>query len=319
MQQQSALCGPDSVKDHSPTSPYQTCVNKMLIAILARRLSLGAAYFTVVLMLAMQPLQGNVLVSSADKQQKILQQKLFLLNNMITKGSTSKKIRKSGNLEAMQLLQKAEALYALANESIQQGDTEDAGQIINDAIRAISAAGSKAKGEKGSTAAERSRYKEILSNIESLQDSVENDLTSNVDLDPVFRLKKQANALTERDNYKQAIKKLNSAYQYIVTEISGNVKNTTVVYSLDFKTSKDEYDYEHRRYQGNRELITRMLFEYEDNPTRKLIVRYTEQADSTLKKAETLADVENHDEAVHLMEKANRELSRSLGMLGLRF
>ena len=291
----------------------------MLIPITIPAAPLRAVLIPVLLLFTFVSPGSSALASSPEKQQKVLQQKLFLLNNMINKGSASRKIRESGNDEAIQLLRKAEALYALANESIQEGKTEDAGQIINDAIRSLSAASSKAKGEKGSTAAERSRYKELLSNIESLQDSVENDLTSNVDLDPVIKLKKQAKNLTGGDNYKQAIKKLNSAYQYIVTEISGNVQNSTVVYSLDFKNSQEEYEYEYRRYEGNRDLVSRMLLEYEDSPTRKLIVRYTEQADNTMKKAEALANDTNHDEAIHLMEKANRELSRSLGMLGLRF
>jgi tetratricopeptide (TPR) repeat protein len=257
--------------------------------------------------------------ADTDKQQKVLQQKLALLNNMLTRGSTVKKIKDSANSEALSLLKQAEDLYKIANDSINEGNSENVSDVINDAIRKISAAAAKAKGQSGSTAAERSRYQELLGNINSLRTSAENDFTTNIDLDPVDKLKQEARALTDKDDYTQALKKLNSAYQYIVTQMADNVSVTTVVYRLDFKTPKDEYEYELRRYNDNRELVSRMLFEHEKNPTRMLIERYTEQADKTLELAMNHASEDKHDDALQTIEKANKELKRSMGMLGLNF
>ena len=258
-------------------------------------------------------------MADSDKAQKVLQQKLSLLHNMMTRGTTASKIRDSGNEEALNLLKQAQDLYKIADTSIQQGNTEDVSQIINDAIRKISAAAAKAKGQTGSTAAERSRYQELLGNINSLQTSAENDFTTNIDLAPVNKFKDEAHTLTQKDEYAEALKKLNSAYQYIVTKMADNVTSTTVVYRLDFKTSKDEYEYELRRYNDNRELVDRMLFEHEKNPTRLLIERYTEQADKTLALAMNHATQDQHDDALRTIEKANKELKRSMGMLGLNF
>ena len=262
---------------------------------------------------------GSETHADTDHQQKVLQQKLSLLHNMLNRGSTVKKIRDSGNAEALTLLKQAEDLYKIADDSIQQGQVANVGDVINDAIRKISASAAKARGQTGSTAAERSRYQELLGNVDSLYTAALNDFTTNIDLDPVIRFREEAQALTDKDDYAEALKKLNSAYQYIVNQMADSVTTKTVVYNLDFKTSKDEYEYELRRYNDNRDLVSRLLFEHEKNPTRMLIERYTEQADKTFQLAQNHASQDQHDEALQTIERANRELKRSMGMLGLNF
>lgn len=276
-------------------------------------------YFSILLIAAIFLISQTAFGASIDNQAKVLQQKLSLLDSMINKGATSKKVRNSDNQEAKQLLKQAEDLYALARANIDKGDYSETGAIINEAIRALSSASAKAKGSKGSTASERSRYQELLSVIETLQENVDLTFENPIDLEKIGAMKKQANALTRSDDYKKAIKILDSAYQIIATAISENVQDKTITYSLDFKDSKDEYEYEHRRYDGNRELVMTMLNQRKESPTRKLIVRYTELADSTLKRAEDYAINKQHDEALKVVEQANKDLSRAMGMLGLRF
>lgn len=280
---------------------------------------LFARYLSVTLLMAMLLISGTVASSTDDKQGQVLQQKLNLLDSMINRGSSSKKVRNSTNEEAKQLLKQAEDLYALARENLDNGNIDDAGKIINEAIRAISSASAKAKGKKGTTPVDRSRYQELQNVIDSLLETVDLTFENPVDLEQIDEMRQQAITLTKKDNYPKAIKTLDQAYQIIATAISENVRTKTVVYSLDFKDSQDEYEYEHRRYKGNRELVTTMLNERQESPTRKLIVRYTELADNTLKRAEQLAVNSAHDEALKVVEQANRDLARAMGMLGLRF
>lgn len=278
-----------------------------------------AHFLCAVLILAWSSFSGTAIANTDDKHGQVLQQKLNLLDSMINRGSTSKKVRNSDNEEAKRLLRQAEDLYALARENIHNGNLDETGKIINEAIRAISSAGAKAKGKKGTTPAERSRYKELQNVIDSLLESVDLTFENPIDLEQINEMRQQALQHTKKDHYSKAIKVLDNAYQIIATAISENVRDKTIVYSLDFKDSRDEYEYEHRRYTGNRELVTTMLNERQETPTRKLIVRYSELADKTLKHAEQLASNNDHDEALKVVEQANKDLSRAMGMLGLRF
>lgn len=276
-------------------------------------------YVSVLLIVAMSLFNQAAAGASIDEQGEALQQKLKLLDSIINKGATSKKLRSSDNLEARQLLKQAEELYALALANIDKGDFNATSDIINKAIRALTSASSKTKGTRDSTSAERTRYQELLDVIETLQENVDLTFENPVDLEQITKMKKEASVLTEQDDYRQANKILDSAYQVISTAISDNIRDKTVLYNLDFKDSKEEYAYEYRRYQGNRELVMTMLNQHEDSPTRKLIVRYTDLADSTLKRAQDIADNKHHDKALKVVEQANKDLARAMGMLGLRF
>lgn len=257
--------------------------------------------------------------NTEDKKGQILKQKLYLLDNMINKGSPSKKVRSSDNVEAKQLLQRAEELYVLARDNIENGNTAETGKIINEAIRAITSAGAKTKGSVGSNPAERARYRELLDVINSLQESIDLTFENPTDLEQINQMKQQALELSKSDRYAESNKILNSAYQMIATSIADNLRSNTVVYSLDFKDSRDEYEYEQRRYNGNRELVSMMLDQRKESPTRKLIERYTQMADKTLQQAQQHADNNQHDDALKVVEQANKDLSRAMGMLGLQF
>jgi tetratricopeptide (TPR) repeat protein len=294
---------------------------KIIVTMHKQTTSIGRVgyYVSLSLIVALSLFNQNVLGASNDPQGKVLLQKLEMLDSMIKDGSTGKKIRASDNQEARQLLKQAEELYALARASIDRGDLNGTHDIIDDAIRALSSASSEARILKGSSYSERSRYQELLNVIDTLQENVDLTVENPVDLEKIKQMKSNADTLAKQDSYRKAIKVLDSAYQIIAIAISENIQDTTVLYSLDFKDSKEEYEYEYRRYHGNLELVVTMLNQREESPTRRLIIRYTDLAESTLKRAEDLAASKQHEEALKVVEQANRDLSRAMGMLGLRF
>lgn len=253
------------------------------------------------------------------KQEKVLQQKLYLLDNMINRGSAVKHIRAGNNHEAQSELRRAEEFFDLARESLKDKQYPEVAELINKAIRSISSARSMVKGEGGSSAADRNRYRELLKNIESLEQGISLEAKDKLDQDKVSDLKKQAAKETKSDQYTLANKLLDEAYQLISTAIATSIQQTTVVYDLNFSFPQEEYEYELNRYTGNRELVTMMLEQRKDSGTGKLVARYAQQADATKSSAEKMAKQENYGVAISIMEQASKQLKRAMNMLGLRF
>ncbi len=262
---------------------------------------------------------ATTLASDGKAHKRVLEQKLLLLDSMINSGKGAKQIRSSKNPEVQQLLLRAEELFSMAKGSLTHDEYEEASREINDAIRAISSARSRAKGQGGSTLVERQRYRELLDNIASMEESIRGNSEISVDQDRIDQLRQRAAALIKKDQYSEANKQLDEAYQMTVSAVAAGHHNKTVVYSLDFASPQEEYEYEKNRYRGNQELVTLMMEKRATTPTKRMIEGYISKAQQTFGEAHSVADSGDYSEALREMEKANSELGRAMKMLGIRF
>jgi hypothetical protein len=242
----------------------------------------------------------------------LVNQKVTLLENLLTRTKSSERYAASDNGEARELIAEAEELAAVARENLGEGDLEVAAQGLDEAFNRVFAAARMCRKETGSTFAEQVRYQELLEGIDSLKSGWEGDV------DPrAGRLVADAQALAEQDDYRGAIKLLGEAYEMVASAVALSRDKETVVYSLDFATPEDEYDYEVRRYGGNRMIID-LLLDKHPGSTAALVNTYVAKAEAMRESAEAKAATGSFESAVRDMEAAGKHQQRALNLLGIQ-
>ena len=267
-------------------------------------------------LLLSQPL---IAATTPQKAANVLNQKLMLLDNMLSRSATGRKLQASGDKEIGMLLEQTRELMVIARQALQEGDAEAAGEAINGALKSFDSAKAIFNRRSASTLLERSRYSELLASIESFRGTLHGDAANNLDQQELQGLLNRANELTRSDDYAGASALLNQANQLIIGAVSSGYSTGTVVYSLDFKSPKEEYEYEVRRYQDNLQLIDTMLNRRGESPTTKLVTRYVGRAGETRQQAVLLAGNGQYQQALTTMEQAGDQLKRAMGMLGINF
>jgi hypothetical protein len=250
---------------------------------------------------------------------RVVAQKLTLLNVMLNQSKKVRQIEESDDVDAQGLLIQSRELSLIAKKAFDEGDAQGAGAAINGALKALDSARAIFRDRPNATLVERARYKELQDSIRSFRSSLTGEAAANLERDKLDALLAVAEKEMKRDDYVAANAQLNQAYQLIVAAVNSGYKVSTLVYSLDFETPKQEYQYELRRYRGNELLIGKLLAQKEQSQTKELVTRYLEQAAQTHKLAQDQAKQGGYQRAIASMEKASSQLKRAMGMLGIRF
>jgi hypothetical protein len=273
-------------------------------------------YCLVCLLLAATSLCGATPLAKAESGKataaQLLTQKISLLENLLARTTASKRFAASDNLEARELVAQATELTALARENLAAGRPEVASQGVDEAFKRVFAATRMLKKEPGSTLVERMRFEELMEAIDSLKSG------SASTRDPeAERLIADARARADQDDYAGALKLLSQAYEMTASAVALSRDQETVVYTLDFASPKDEYDYEVRRFEGNRMVIDLLLRKH-PGTTAALVKSYVSKAEEMRLSAATKAANGNFEDAVRDMEEAGRHQERAMGLLGIQ-
>lgn len=273
-------------------------------------------YCLVYLLLAATGLCGATALAAPDggkaTASPLLAQKISLLENLLTRTTASKRLGASDNQEARELVAQARELTALAKENLTAGRPEVASQGVDEAFKRVFAATRMLKKESGSTLVERMRFEELMEAIDSLKSGSAS--TGNPEAE---RLIADARARAEQDDYAGALKLLSQAYEMTASAVALSRDQETVVYTLDFATPGDEYEYEVRRFDGNRMIIDLLLRKH-PGTTAALVQSYVTKAEEMLLTAETKAGNGKFEDAVRDMEEAGRHQKRAMGLLGIQ-
>ena len=263
------------------------------------------------------PLQGVAAVPTDERT--LLERKQALIGTMLRPGPTVKKISDSGNSLAKEKLKQARKLHQQAELLIAAGDLAKAKQSSNQALLTITSALSLARKGAGPSAADKKRYQVLSSGLASLEKNIQADPGVSINQGQLSRLKLQAARAQKSNDYRKANNLLVQAYEMAVAAVSSANQKKTVVVSLDFDTPKDEYEYEAKRYQGNRELVETVLKRQQPTSTHKLVRQGMGRADKTRNKAKQQASNGDYSQAISTMEQASEQLSKMMAMLGIRF
>jgi tetratricopeptide (TPR) repeat protein len=261
--------------------------------------------------------------TNTDKQRKLAEQKLKLVEMLVNSPAAKKKFVDS-DADAADLIESGRTLITSARNHMGEGEYTQALQALDEALRQISRANKKRSGEL-SVSAQEKRLREmgerVASYRESMVELVHNEKIAEAAqslLENVDALVNEANQLAAANRWGEANKKMAAAYKLEVEEISRLREGEEVLITLNFETPADEYAYEQKRFDSNMILVNMKMDEGSPSSRqRRLVDGFVSKANSLKTEAEAHAVASDYKDAIQLMEQAAKQLNRALSSMGI--
>ena len=271
--------------------------------------------------LAQAPVADN-----PEPKRKLVEQKIRLLE-MLINSPAAKAGAATRNTESSQLVDKGRKSLEDARQAVAEGRVDDASRLLDETLKATSAASRKISPDGGglSESALRQSLADKLEQVMTYRAAVL-DLTRDSKLGAQARqlllqidvLLGESKQLADGGRLNEANKKMASAYKLSVEEISRLRAGQEVVISLTFETPAAEYAYETKRFASNLTLVDMMVAEGRADGSRRATVDgFVSEGQRIKAQAQLQADAAQHQEAIAIMEKANAQLNRALQAMGL--
>lgn len=137
--------------------------------------------------------------------------------------------------------------------------------------------------------------------------------------DNVTKIREQAFSFRDSGDATAAIESLRKAYSLTRGALSALREGDTLTMSLDFATSKEEYEYYLEKNESQK-LVLSMLSEFDPEAKKsKTLQRLIDQVEPLLAQAKNLAAKDDYDSAIPIMDKAYYRLQSGVMMaLGSR-
>ena len=271
------------------------------------------------------PLPAWAQSADPDSSRAVVEQKIKLLESVLASPKMTQAAG-GGDAEVAALIAKSRQGLEQARAALDAGEVARAANLLDQALRASSAAslkGSHAASPTGE-ALQRARNGEMLEELRSYRASIAEALKrkssakGNGALERIDRLVAQSEELTGSNRHTEAGKLLTEAYGIAVATVSELRAGETITHELKFDTPADEFAYEQKRHRSNEMLIDMMIKEGKaDADRRRLLDRHLEESFKLRSQAEQLAKGGDYPAAIKTMEKANDELLNALRASGL--
>ena len=260
--------------------------------------------------------------ADAAPNRGVVEQKLKLLESLLNSPKTAQ-ISASGDAEAAALISQARKGLEEARPALAAGDTTKAGALLDQALKASTAASSRTA-RAGQDDAQRVRNRQMLEELNSYSASLtqavleKGSAEGTAAVQRIDKLVAQAGQMTAAGQHAEAGKLISEALNLAITTLSALRSGQTVVLSLKFDTPADEYAYEQKRHQSNEMLIDTLVREGKiDQGRRQLLDRYLEESFKLRSQAEQTAKGGDYPGAIKIMEKANDQLMNAMRASGL--
>lgn len=256
---------------------------------------------------------------------QIIEQKLNLLVALLKSPQISS-VAGSDDAAVRDLLGNVRAMIDDSRSALATGDLAKANDFADGAMRNVSRLRAMSPGSKDSRVGEylRDDYQKRRAQLESLRqglmDTMEKGSVENVsnNLDRIDRLSGEAEHLAHSGDFRTAISKIADARRLVVDTISSFRQHETVVYELNFKNPKTEFDYELRRNQGYEELVRVVIDKRGTSNADGRLLQVLEKNRASVEQATSLADKDDFPAAIKILEAANADLSRALPTVGVQ-
>lgn len=258
-------------------------------------------------------------------QQRLLENKLKLLEKLIYDNPAVQRIEGSDNAEAKALLQTARAAHERAGSELALARLDKCESYLNEGLRAISDASRRVSAATSDASAAQTRYQELHARVQSFKEAfarVTTDKGSQVsgvlDDTRVQQLTDEAQRLSEERRYRDAADRLNEAAKLLEAALAEALHQKTLVYALKFNSPEEEYAYEVERNRSHMMLI-KLLLARESLPTgsREYILSMVDQSEKRRLEAQSLAAHGETDKAIAMMEDATKSLVQALRSGGM--
>lgn len=258
-----------------------------------------------------------------DGQRSLIEQKLRLVETLVSTQAT--KTLLSASQPSERLEQGTQALIK-ARQAIQDNRLDEAGRVLDAALRSSASARTAASSASLSGDALRQRYQNLVEQVATYRGAIEDISARERDaaaarelLVQIDRRSAEARRLAVADQTETASKILAETYRYAITGLSRLRAGEEVMQSLSFGSPAEEFAYEARRYESTQLLVGILIRDGKDDGERRPVVRqHLDEARRQHDAAVALArPAGQYREAIPLMERAVGHLNRALQVMGL--
>jgi hypothetical protein len=273
---------------------------------------------------AAAPARAQAAASRTQVEQKIQFADLF-----INQSDAAKRVKESGNSEALALYESARGQFAAARQAFGRSAYDESLALVDDSLRLMSDA-SRAIPKEAQVEGQRQRFEELLRGTRDYEASYQRNYEQIVakkgkgnikpiDLNEVHQAVEQAQTLANDGQYPQAITLLTETQNTLTTALTHLLDEESLTYELTFASPKEEYEHELSRYLSYEELVP-LAIEQKQPP--KETVEMMNQSVGRAKEIKKLSEPEaakgNYKEAILMLQGATEHIQRALRVVGVR-
>ena len=275
--------------------------------------------------LILMPLLGVLLVSTAHAGQT--GSRIQSVEKLLETSSAAQQIKGSDNQAAKDKYEQAFALFERAKLAQSQGDEQQAADLLKQATKTMFEATRMIKKDESFMAKDVRDFDERKASVEALCTAYENiakekgiDAATENELHAfVFKRIDQAESLKQEERVKEGRKMLDEAYVAAKVAIEHLRGGETLVRSLNFATSEEEYHYEVDRNDTHRMLVDVLLKEKMKTNwgIETMVNKFMERADALRARADEEASDGQYENAVSTLEQSTKEIVRAIRSAGI--
>lgn len=257
--------------------------------------------------------------ASADRIQSV--------EKLIEKSSAANRIMASGNPVAIKLHNAARNHLAGAHSAMDAGNQAEASRLLNLATSTLFEAVRVLEEDQSLIDKHQRDFDARLDSVTALCDAYERisqekalGPASKSELYPIVRSKLDAaKALRSAGKVNEGRRILDEAYVAAKVGIEHLRGGDTLVRSLNFETSEEEYHYEIDRNDTHRLLVLVLLKEKmsADSGLDARVIKFMESADGLRARAEGEADRGEYKQAIKTLEDSTREIVKAIRSAGV--
>ena len=271
------------------------------------------------------PLLGVLLVGAVHAGQT--ESRLQSVEKLLETSSAAQQIKGSDNQAAKDKHQLAVELFEKAKLAQGKGDEQQAADLLKQATKTMFEATRMIKKDDSFMAKDVRDFDERKASVEALCTAYENiakekgiDKATENELHAfVYKRVDQAETLKKENRVKEGRKMLDEAYVAAKVAIEHLRGGETLVRSLNFASSEEEYHYEVDRNDTHRMLVDVLLKEKMKTNwgIEAMVNKFMESADKLRARADEQASDGEYENAIGTMEQSTKEIVRAIRSAGI--
>lgn len=281
--------------------------------------------FKINMKLLTMPLLGFLLVGAVHAGQT--ESRLQSVEKLLETSSAAQQIKGSDNQAAKDKHEQAVELFEKAKLAEGKGHEQQAADLLKQATKTMFEATRMIKKDDSFMAKDVRDFDERKASVEALCTAYENiakekgiDKATENELHAfVYKRVDQAEALKKEDRVKEGRKMLDEAYVAAKVAIEHLRGGETLVRSLNFASSEEEYHYEVDRNDTHRMLVDVLLKEKMKTNwgIEAMVNKFMESADKLRARADEQASDGEYENAIGTMEQSTKEIVRAIRSAGI--
>ena len=271
------------------------------------------------------PLLGVLLVGAVHAGQT--ESRLQSVEKLLETSSAAQQIKGSDNQAAKDKHEQAVELFEKAKLAQGKGDEQQAADLLKQATKTMFEATRMIKKDDSFMAKDVRDFDERKASVEALCTAYENiakekgiDKATENELHAfVYKRVDQAETLKKENRVKEGRKMLDEAYVAAKVAIEHLRGGETLVRSLNFASSEEEYHYEVDRNDTHRMLVDVLLKEKMKTNwgIEAMVNKFMESADKLRARADEQASDGEYENAIGTMEQSTKEIVRAIRSAGI--